>query len=108
MYHVTIIENSLADKEILKKVQIVKSRQSGSWVLHDALVTEDQIPELSKSLDVGPWYIHLWKSGCDDVKVIFKDKIFDIKFSDKSTWEEAVNYGRSLNIPEAQLDFPID
>jgi hypothetical protein len=108
MYKATIIENSLADKEILKKVQIVKSRQTTRWTLHDVLVSEDQIPELSKSLDVGPWYIHLWQSGCDDIKVIFKDKIFDIKFSDKSTWREAVDYGRSIHIPDEQLDFQID
>jgi hypothetical protein len=108
MYHATIIENSLSDKDILKRVQIVKSRQSTRWTLHDVLVTEDQIPELSKSLDVGPWYIHLWKPGEDDVKVIFKNKIFDIQFSDKSTWADAVEHGTSLGIPAEQLDFLID
>lgn len=44
----------------------------------------------------------------DNVKVIFKNKIFEIKFSDKSTWNEAVAYGKSIGIPDEQLDFPIE
>ncbi len=107
MYKGTIIENSLADKKILNEVQILKNYRSGSWVLNDVLVSEIQIPELSKCLDFGPWYIHLWQPGMDDVKVIFKDKVFDIKFSDKTTWSDAVTYGKSIGIPDEQLDFPI-
>ena len=108
MYKGTIIENSLVDKGILDKVQIQKTRQAGDWVLHDVLVEESQISELSKALASGPWYIHLWQSGQDDVKVIFKGKVFDIKFSDKSTWAGAVAYGKSIGIPDEQLDFPMD
>ena len=108
MYKGTIIENSLADREILNKVKIEKHYLSGDWVLLDVLVDENLIPELSKSLADGPWYIHLWKPGEDYVKVIFKGKIFDIKFSDKTTWADAVVYGKSIGIPEEQLDFPAE
>lgn len=104
----TIIENSLEDKSILSKVQIQGARHSGDWVLHDVLVEESLISELSKSLADGPWYIHLWEQGKDDIKVIFKNKVFDIKFSDKSTWTDTVAYGKSIGIPDEQLDFPID
>ena len=108
MYKGTIIENGLADKGILQRMQIQNTRQAGSWILHDVLVDESQILQLASALAEGPWYIHLWQSGQDDVKVIFKDRIFDIKFSDKSTWADAVAYGKSLGIPNEQLDFPID
>jgi len=108
MYKGTIIENSLKDKEILKKVKIEKTWQDDDWILHDVLVDESQISELPQSLADGPWYIHIWPAGSDNIKVIYKDKIFDIKFSDKSTWTEAVAHGRSLGIPEEQLDFLID
>lgn len=104
----TIIENSLADKNVLSKVKIQDTRNAGDWILHDVLVEISAIPELAKSLDDGPWYIHLWEQGEDGVKVIFKDKVFDIKFSDKSTWTDAVAYGKSIGIPDEQLDFPID
>ncbi len=108
MYKGTIIESSLTDKSILAKVQIQKTYQSGDWILHDVLVEAELISELSKYLADGPWYIHLWESGKDDVKVVFKDKIFDVKFSDKSTWTDAVAYGKSIGIPDEQLDFPIE
>ena len=108
MFKGTIIENSLADRSILDRVKIERHYQSGDWILDEVLVAEEQIPELAKSLADGPWYIHLWQQGHDDVKVIFKDKIFDIKFSDKSTWTDAVSHGKSIGIPDEQLDFPID
>lgn len=108
MFKGTVIENSLSNKEILKKLRISKTWQTDDWTLHNVLLDEDQIPELSRSLDNGPWYIHIWYQGKDEVKVIYKDKIFDIKFSDKTTWVDAVEYGKTLGIPEEQLDFPID
>lgn len=108
MYKGTIIENSLVDKNQLKKYRIGKTWKSGDWVLFDVFMEENQIPELANNIDSGPWYIHVWKPGTDDVKVIFKNKIFDIKHSDKSTWVDAVNYGKSIGIPEEQLDFVIN
>ncbi|MFA6549677.1 MAG: hypothetical protein WCT39_07120 [Candidatus Margulisiibacteriota bacterium] len=107
MYKGTIIENSLVDKSILEKVKIEKTHQSDDWTLHDVLVTEEQIEELPKYLADGPWYIHLWKPNDDNIEVVFKNKTFTIKFSDKSTWAEAIAYGKSIGIPEKQLNFPI-
>lgn len=104
----TIIENSLNDKSILDLVTITKTRKSGDWILHSIIIDDKYVPKLSKSLNPGSWYIHLWKQGGNDVMVVFKDRIFNIKYSDKNTWQEAVRYGKSIGIPEAQLDFPID
>lgn len=108
MFKGTVIENSISNKEILKKLRINKTWEEGDWILHNVSLDEDQVEELSRSLDNGAWYIHIWKQGEEDVKVIFKDKIFDIKYTDKATWVEAVEYGKSLGIPNDQLDFPID
>jgi hypothetical protein len=108
MYKGTIIENSLSNKSILAMLQTEKTYRSGDWTLHDVFIEADQIPELSKHLADGPWYIHLWEPGKDDVKVVFKNKVFDIKFSDKSTWVDTVAYGKSIGIPDEQLDFPIN
>lgn len=109
MYKGTIIENSLADKSILHEVKITKTWQSksGNWTLHNVLVNENQISKLSNSLSDGPWYIHVWESDNDKIKVIYKNKVFQIDHSDKSTWTEAVDYGKSIGIPEKQLDFLI-
>lgn len=108
MYKGTIIENSLSDVAILTKVRILATRYAGDWILHDVLIEESCIPELSQCLAIGPWYVHLWKPGNDTVKIVYRDAVFDIVFSDKSTWRDAVAYGKSIGIPDAQLDFPID
>ena len=104
----TIIENSLSDKSILGKLKILETREVGDWVLHDVLVEEAEAPELAKYLSTGPWYIHLWTSGEDEFVVLFKDRMFRVKQSDKSTWQDAIAYGKSIGIPQEQLDFPID
>lgn len=101
----TIIENSLIDKSVLSKLTIQSTRYIDDWILHDVIIDPSLISELSKSLNIGPWYIHVWESGKDDVTVIFRDRIFTIKFSDKSTWVDAVGFGVSIGIPAEQLDF---
>ena len=100
-----IIENSLKDKSILDKVKIEKRYQSGSWILYNVLVNEEQIVQLSQSMVPGPWYMHFWEPGDDDFRVVFKDTIFTMKSGDTSTWTDALAYGRSIGIPEDQMDF---
>lgn len=104
----TIVENSLSDRDILEKVQITKTWQSGDWILHDVIVDEGQVPEIAKAISDGPWYIHLWESGEDEFLILFKDKSFRVKKSDPSSFDEAIAYGKSIGIPEEQLDFPTD
>ena len=108
MFKGTVVENSLVDKKVLESINIEKTYQSGDWILYDVLVNEQQIVRLSKSLANGSWYMHFWEPGNDDIKVVFRNKIFDIKFSDKSTWTDAVAYGKSIGIPDEQLDFLIN
>ncbi|MBX4190025.1 hypothetical protein KW791_01895 [Candidatus Parcubacteria bacterium] len=104
-YKGTIIQNSLTDPSVIKSLKVEKSYKIEDWNLHDVMVGEDQIKQLGKNLNDGPWYMHFWEEGKDDVTVVFKDKIFKIKYSDKNTWKEAISYGKSKGIPEKQLDF---
>jgi hypothetical protein len=104
-YRGTIIENSLKDKSILSELEIVNTRQSDDWFLHDVLASEEQVKFLGRYLNCGPWYMHFWIPGQDIAIVVFRDKNFEIKLSDKSTWAQAVSYGKSIGIPEEQLDF---
>ena len=52
--------------------------------------------------------MHFWKPGNSKIEVVFKNKIFSIDYSEKSTWKEAISYGKSVGIPEEQLDFIIE
>lgn len=99
----TIIENSLADKSVLDDLKITKTWSDEDWVLHGVIVHEDDIVSIQKALDKGPWYMHFWKG--DDITVVYKDKLFHIKKSDKETWKDAIEYGKTLEIPNEQLDF---
>jgi len=103
----TIVENSLRDKSILASLQIEKTRQDGDWVLHDVLIGEAEAIRFGQYLVDGPWYIHFWEPGTDNVLIVFKDKNFMIEHSDKTTWTEAIAYGKFIGIPEEQLDFVV-
>jgi hypothetical protein len=103
----TIVEESLADKNVLHDLHIVKTwADEEGFILHDVVVRENQIEEIQEALADGPWYAHFWAG--DDIVVIYKDKIFHIKKSDEETWKEAVEYGESAGIPSTELDFLTD
>ena len=103
----TIIENSLKDPSIVQSLKIEKTWQDGSWTLHNVLIDEDAALKVGGYLAEGPWYIHFWKPGDDNMLVVFKDKNFWINYSNKSTWTDAIAHGKSIGIPEEQLDFLI-
>ena len=107
-YQGTIIENSLNDKAILDNLKVMKTYPLEDWMLHDVQVNEKQIEKMGECLSDGPWYMHFWQKDSDDVTVVFKDKNFKIKYSDKNTWTEAINHGKSLGIPEEQLNFKME
>ncbi len=65
--------------------------------------TDKQIGALSSQVKRG-WYAHFWKD--QRLVVVFRGEKFEFKSRDKSTWKEAVEYGKSVGIPEEQLDFP--
>jgi len=103
----TIVENSLTDPSVLKELSVLKSWQDGTWKLHQVSLDRTQALKLADYIVEGPWYMHFWKPGADDVLVVFKNETFDIKHSDKSTWQDALARGKSIGIPDEQLDFLI-
>lgn len=110
-YKGTIVEESLEDNRVLNDVQIVGFRISKDenpadrWHLYTVNISRDEILKISKCLKAGKWYMHFWNR--DDVIAVFKDKTFEFKYSQKETWKDACDYGRSLGIPEEQLDFVV-
>ena len=114
-----IIEESLEDREILKKVKIIKTKVEKvtekhktpwikQWTLHTVEIAENQADmvakELCKSLDSQ----HAWYADFknDNIHfILFRDKIFKINRIHKEQYEEATKYGLSLGIPEYQVDF---
>lgn len=101
----TIVLNSLDDSSVLDEMMVLEQTKDEDWVLVTINVTREQALGLLKHLLPGPWYMHFWDE--DDVLVGFKERHFDIKYSDKTTWIPALAYGKSIGIPEEQLDFLI-
>jgi hypothetical protein len=108
----TIVEESLEDNRMLNKLNIISVRISGDedpaarWHLYRVRVFEQEIHDLSKKVKVG-WYMHFWDET-ESGAVVFRNKIYRINFKDKATWSEAVLHGKSVGIPNEQLDFLIE
>jgi hypothetical protein len=116
-----IIEESLENKRILKKIRIVSTRIErvtekhktswlSRWTLHTIEIPESEAEktaeEISESLDRahrGSWYADFKNSVRH--YVIFRGKVFSIDRKSKEQYNEATRYGVLLGIPEHQLVF---
>lgn len=115
-----IIEESLEDKSVLKKVKILKTKIEPAteadktpwlkqWTLHTVEVPENQAEEIAeeirKSLETEhtAWYAD-YKNNSTHF-IIFPEKVFKINRTSAEEYKEARDYGISLGIPEYQVDF---
>ena len=107
-YKGTIIEQSLANPSMIKKLKVLSESISPNnhWHLYAVEVSEKEIDEISRNLSAQKWYAHFWNGK--DVIVAYKGKIMRFKYDNKETWKPVVGYGLSIGIPIEQLDFPID
>lgn len=118
-YRGVIIEESLENKEVLKKVQILETKVENvtekhktpwvkQWTLHTVIIPENEAEkiaeEISKSLDKE----HNWYADFRNKThhyIIFRDKVFYINRNSIEEYNKAKEYGISLGIPEYQVDF---
>jgi hypothetical protein len=82
--------------------------QPSVWTLLDVTVAEERAEELASALSAalaaeGGWYAD-FRSGAEHV-VVFAGRIFRYEVGDAAARDEAVSYGRSVGVPEAQLDW---
>lgn len=106
-YHGIIIREGLKDPSILNKVKILGRKRTGDWTLLRVGVDRDEIDEVirtvQKCLATKPaYYAHFYRN--EELIVVFPTKIFHLTL-DKKTWKTAIDYGKSLGIPEEELDF---
>ncbi len=118
-YKGEIIEESLENKEILKKVKILSTRVAEvaeehktpwlkQWTLHLVEVPESEAKklaeEIGQSLDNnhgGSWYVD-FKNETHHY-IIYPNKVFFIDRKRKEQYDEAEKYGVSIGIPQHQL-----
>lgn len=105
VYHGIVVDASQKDQSIFNNLKVLNVKQAGNWVLYKIEEDEMRLDRLLKELQsnlVKGFYFHFYDNT--NLMVVFSDKVFRIK-ADKSTWSEALSYGKSLGIPEEQLDF---
>ena len=119
-YKGVIIEESLGDKKILKKVKILHTKVEKitlhhktpwvvQWTLHMIEISEkkaDDFAEIfSQSFDPThpQWYIDYKNDHYHFI--IFNGQVFKVDLSKPEQYKDARDYGISIGIPEHQLDF---
>ena len=118
-YKGVVIEESLENKKVLKKMKIVstevekvtekhKTPWIKQWTLHDVEIPEENAEEvaeeLSKSLDAE----HNWYADFKNSKfhfVIFRNQVFKVDKSKPEQYKDVTKHGISIGIPDYQLDF---
>ncbi len=114
-----IIEESLIDKVILirikqylKKTRIEKrlNENPPKWHVNEyhipAIELDDIIPLLEKTIN-REWYIHAFNLNDKNLIIIFKEKSFRISLSRDETWDEMIEYGKSVGCgPEWTENIP--
>jgi len=109
-YRGIIVEEGLNNNRILNNVTVLKmhitehEQKSERWHLFEVEIEEEFIENVAKEI-VGNWYSHFWHGT--DVIAVFFNKLIKFNYLDKKTWKEVMEYGKKLDIPEEQLDFPI-
>lgn len=123
-YKGTIIEESLENSEVLKKVMILsteveevkesfKTPWLTQWTLHKVEIPEDVAQEVAEDISkcIDTEHSHSWYADFKNDKwhyIIFPNKIFKIDRPSELQYQEARDYGISLGIPAHQVDFSPD
>ena len=117
-----IIEESLENKDVLKKITIISTRVEkvtvehktpwiSQWTLYTVEIPENQARAIAEELRTSLDHDHAWYADFKNETyhyIIFRDKVFYIERKSNEQYEQARQYGLSLGIPEYQLDFRPD
>ncbi|MCP4131601.1 MAG: alpha/beta hydrolase [bacterium] len=113
-YHGIIVKQSQVDKSVFKKLKIIGKRRiwPGLFTLYKVEVSEENLDEVIKIVQRNmkkkslfhfkKFYIYFYRN--DELIVVFKDRVFSVS-TDDGTWDDVVQYGKSIDISLKQLDF---
>jgi len=121
-YRGVIIEESLENKEVLKKMQILETKVSvvtekhktpwvKQWTLHTVLIPKDEAEKIAEEISMSLDKKHSWYADYRNKNnhyIIYRNKIFCINRSSIEEYNKAKEYGITLGIPEYQVDFHPD
>ncbi len=107
MYHAIIINKQFVDSNYPNTKDVFAKKVDGDWEIFGVKVEDseldDFIAEVQQNMRPNQtWYAHAYNDT--EMLVIFKDKVIKVT-PHQSTWTPIFEYGKSLGIPEKQLDF---
>jgi len=114
-----IIEESLSNLEVLKKVNITKTdvfpvtgKHKTPWVkqwtFHFIEVDESEAESIASEIGKNMDSEHVWYADFRNNKihyVIYYNSVFKIDVNKKEDYQKAIDYGNKLGIPDYQIDF---
>jgi hypothetical protein len=88
----------------------VAAGQPLTWTLIEFEVAEDNAERLARALEAalqrrGGWYCDFRTD--DETFVVFAGRTFRYPRGDRTGRADATEYGRSVGVPEVQLDWPV-
>lgn len=107
-YHGIIVKEGLKDRLVLDRMKILGMKKGEKWTLLRVGVDETKVDEvlglIQKNLVTEPesYYAHFYRNR--ELVVVFPKKVFHLT-PERETWQPAIDYGKSIGIPEKQLDF---
>lgn len=108
-WHGILLDAEFVDKNYPEKLRCFAKRKSRTnpWTLFGIEVSTRNFKKLVKDIQQNlksdkPYYAHFYND--ENLVVIFKDKVIKVK-THSSSWKPIIEFGRTLNIPEIQLDF---
>ncbi len=112
-YH-GIIVNLSQNRKGLKELTIIGRRNVlfRFLVIHKIEAKQEEIDSLIMKMQhnmkrrvlflAKEFYCHFYRN--DELIIVFREKVFRAS-PQKTTWSEAIDYGKSIGIPTKQLDF---
>jgi hypothetical protein len=117
-----LIAESLRVGSVLEGIPLIVTRisradlgdvdafQPGTWTVVEFEAADEDADRLAKALErvlerVGGWYCDFRND--DETFVVFAGRTFRYPRGDESGRTAAVAYGRSVGVPEGQLDWPV-
>lgn len=119
-YKGVIIEESLGNKAVLKKVKILGTKVENvipkhktpwltQWTLHTVEIPEEKADEIAKiiSESIDPSHPQ-WYADFKNDKfhfIVYNGQMFKVDLLNPALYKDAKEYGISIGIPEYQVDF---
>lgn len=110
VWHAIIVDKSLKDPKVIDGLKVlgVQDAPEAGWKLYKVEVADDNLKDtiamVQQKLSAGGWYVHFYSEDGTKIVVVFRHRVFEL-VNNPSFWKPAIEYGKSVGIPEEQLTF---